>query len=590
MGREAEETEVDTSCAAAKEEVAWDSAEGLLDLLLPAVGFDAERRGSGGRSLSNALLGLQNKLSHLHLLSRQTQRVEAEGDATQVAGKAVLFDVDAAVLANHVLQNQHVVRLLGGFDAAEDAGHAEGSAVRLLAGVDNEGDVDVLVGGEPAELLNGLVLDLPDLADARVLAAQHELQVVDDDVAHVVHVDGVVHGVNHLVNRRGAVELHEAQGELGEPVGVVVEVLEGSFEVPAAELAQHGLRQADVVDFEGAPKGADALHAVVQGKLRQNGGLPRSGRAGPDGEFSAAVALQQLRQTGQGYRGNARRGGWVGELVEDVLTNVVKVQNLGVGHGGGGVDRHCHAAGGLVHDHGVELAFREHDGFRHARWFVQLGGHKVFAEHAPGAAARYQLHSGLVLDGADLDAIDDELRPREDDAQLGLPFTDAVAESELAGTHAVPFQRFHGDAAGFGQVVQHWFVPLSVEEVHLVLGDVGHRHGGLGGRREAEGVAAKRGVHCFLDHAAGEVAHGGLEIVEAALVAAPVAVGVAGVFENLVLVQVVAFVLVRGAKRAELQRQLDRAFHVLDALPSQVLHDVARQDAVVVRHKRRVVA
>ena len=59
-----------------------------------------------------------------------------------------------------------------------------------LSGMDDDGDVDVVGRGELAEGGHDLVL-LPETVHRRVRRAHHELQVVDDDVADVVHVDGV---------------------------------------------------------------------------------------------------------------------------------------------------------------------------------------------------------------------------------------------------------------------------------------------------------------------------------------------------------------------------------------------------------------
>ena len=49
--------------------------------------------------------------------------------------------------------------------------------------------------------------------------AHHELEVVQHDMLHIMHVDGILHGVQHLVDARAAKESQKVHRERREIVG-----------------------------------------------------------------------------------------------------------------------------------------------------------------------------------------------------------------------------------------------------------------------------------------------------------------------------------------------------------------------------------
>jgi len=101
----------------------------------------------------------------------------------------------------------------------------------------------VKVCGEPPECADHMVLVrvLVHLAVGGTLAAKHELQIVDDDVADVVENDRLGHRLQHVVERVLAVEVHEEEGQLAELLGHVVEELAVGGEVELGELRDEHL-------------------------------------------------------------------------------------------------------------------------------------------------------------------------------------------------------------------------------------------------------------------------------------------------------------------------------------------------------------
>ena len=60
----------------------------------------------------------------------------------------------------------------------------------------------------------------------------HKLQIVDHDVPHIVHINGVLHCIKHVINVGGAVISEKPEREAGERVRCLVKeriraVLEG---------------------------------------------------------------------------------------------------------------------------------------------------------------------------------------------------------------------------------------------------------------------------------------------------------------------------------------------------------------------------
>lgn len=169
--------------------------------------------------------------------------------------------------------------------------------------MNDQSDVTAAVGGKLPESSDNVVLD-GKLVYREVLLAHHELQVVNDHVTDVVKVDSVLHGVQHSSAEGERRELfttqavqyiylltyhstlsedsldvllpmegHEIEGQVLEPVGPRVVLVQVLLQPLHGELGQHDLGQAHVVDLKAAPQRVDALHAQVQGKLTDEGGL-----------------------------------------------------------------------------------------------------------------------------------------------------------------------------------------------------------------------------------------------------------------------------------------------------------------------------
>jgi hypothetical protein len=75
--------------------------------------------------------------------------------------------------------------------------------------VNNEADVDILRGRESSKLLKCPLLRIKALKATPRGAAKHELQVVDNDVLHIVSVCSVLYRIEHFVDIRCAEEVHE---------------------------------------------------------------------------------------------------------------------------------------------------------------------------------------------------------------------------------------------------------------------------------------------------------------------------------------------------------------------------------------------
>ena len=204
---------------------------------------------------------------------------ELKTHSPKVSGKAVLYDVQILFLGKCVLvvlglEQKDIVGLLRRLAAAEDALDGE-SLLQILPRVDHQGDVHVVQGRELPEHLDTLIL-LAEPVNVPVPGPDHELDVVDDDMGDVVHVDSVRHRVQHLLHLVSAVEPGEIHRQLREPLGHLVKLLEAAVEVDEAELLEHHPDQPHVLHLEAAPECGHSLLAQVDAVLRHEGGLPAS--------------------------------------------------------------------------------------------------------------------------------------------------------------------------------------------------------------------------------------------------------------------------------------------------------------------------
>lgn len=147
----------------------------------------------------------------LILLEHQSVVIEGEVGVAQIAVEPVLLHLQLLppVL---VLQNQHVVRLLRRLRGSEHAADVQRLVLGLLPGVNHQRHVRVLRRGELPEGVDGPLLRVEALVAGG--GAEEELEVVEDDVLHVVRVHAVLHRVQNLLDLRAPEEPQVVQRQL----------------------------------------------------------------------------------------------------------------------------------------------------------------------------------------------------------------------------------------------------------------------------------------------------------------------------------------------------------------------------------------
>mmetsp|Transcript_14929 Transcript_14929/g.30517 ORF Transcript_14929/g.30517 Transcript_14929/m.30517 type:complete len:201 (+) Transcript_14929:183-785(+) len=144
-------------------------------------------------------------------------QLEVEGARSKGAIEAVLLNLNKLSFTTPLgllLKYQNRVSLLRCLGAPVDRGHAQFGPLILFSGVTDNIDMDITLRRKFSKLLNGDILHVKLIkggAYARDVAGYHELQIIQNDVLHIVHIHGILHRINDVVNVRPAMEFHEVQ-------------------------------------------------------------------------------------------------------------------------------------------------------------------------------------------------------------------------------------------------------------------------------------------------------------------------------------------------------------------------------------------
>ena len=130
--------------------------------------------------------------------------------------------------------------------------------------MNDESDMTILGRGELPELLYDLVL-MKKLVKCRPSPrSHHELHIVNNDVADVVDVDRVAHGVHHFGHVVGPMERREVEWQLGELIRPVVELGQILLQVDQAELFHHGAEKPDIANLETSPQSIHTWEKIIR--------------------------------------------------------------------------------------------------------------------------------------------------------------------------------------------------------------------------------------------------------------------------------------------------------------------------------------
>lgn len=260
---------------------------------------------------------------------------KANGHPPQLPIKPVLLHIQEPLVIRQLLQDNHIIRLLRRLGRPRHRAQPEGRLVQLLPRMHHQHNMHVVGVAEGADGGDGLVHQLKLVQVVGGLAAQHELQVVEDDEASAVVGHILFHGMQDGFQRGRSKDVHQMHRETGQPLvrlfkqtspSILDAIVTTASFLPihvyrlGGNLLEHRLDQPAILHLKTAPKHRQLLCRQIQAHLGEDRRLAAAGWTGEDGQFPGSEAFEDGGEAGEGEEvGRSVSGGSAVFLADGLL-------------------------------------------------------------------------------------------------------------------------------------------------------------------------------------------------------------------------------------------------------------------------------